>query len=58
MNLQAIVWADNPDQKMVVVNDRILHEGASEKGVVISLIGEDYVIFFKNGEKWKQTIKR
>ncbi len=58
VDLQAIAWDADPDKKMIVANNRILHEGSSYKGIEVSFIGLDYVVFSQNGDKWRQTIRR
>lgn len=50
ISLQAIAWAQNPQDRIVVINGQILREGESVEGIVIEGIQEDRVIVRKGVE--------
>lgn len=57
LRLQAIAWSSDPKDRMVVINDRIVREGESVEGVLVTHIGKDEVIFRKGSEKWRQMFR-
>jgi len=50
ISLQAIAWAEDPQERIVVINGQILREGESVEGIVIEGIKEDRVIVRKGIE--------
>jgi hypothetical protein len=50
ISLQAIAWAEDPQDRIVVINGQILREGESLEGVIIEGIKEDRVIVRKGIE--------
>lgn len=54
LKLQAIAWSENPELRMAVINNNIVREGGSVEGAAVTHIGEDMVVFKKEGEEWKQ----
>ena len=48
--LSAIAWDENPDQRLAVINDRILHEGDLVGGATVLRINPDHVVFSDRGD--------
>ena len=53
LKIQAIVWSSNPEDRMAVVNDKIVRAGGSVDGVVVTHIGEDYILVKEGKEEWE-----
>ena len=53
MKLQAITWSKDPQKRIVVINNRILHQGDAVSGYLIDTINQDDVLLSDAGEKWK-----
>ena len=53
LRLQALAWADDANRRMVVINDRIVHEGESVDGYQILKIREEDVIIQQGGKSWR-----
>ena len=53
MKLQAITWSRDPQKRIVVINNRILHQGDAVSGYLIDTINQDDVLLSDAGEKWK-----
>ncbi|MDJ0817703.1 MAG: general secretion pathway protein GspB [Desulfobacterales bacterium] len=53
LRLQALAWAEDADRRMVVINDRIVHEGESVDGYLILKIREEDVIIQQGGKSWR-----
>lgn len=51
--LQAISWDKNSENRIAVINNRIVREGESVDGFIVTLIGEDDVSVRKGGNEWK-----
>ena len=47
--LSAIAWDENPEQRLAVIDDRILHEGDLVGGATILRINPDHVVFSDRG---------
>jgi hypothetical protein len=47
--LSAIAWDENSDQRLAVINDRILHEGDLVGGATVLRINPDHVVFSDRG---------
>ena len=54
--LNAIAWDENPDQRLAVINDRILHEGDLVGGVTVLRINPDHVVFSDRGDVFIKNI--
>jgi len=54
IEVQAIAWANDPKNRLAVINGLILRERESIDNVIVMHIGKDEVIFKKGGEEWKQ----
>jgi hypothetical protein len=52
-DIQAIAWDENPQDRLVVINNSILREGGSIDGVSISQIGKNEIIINDKGQRWK-----
>ncbi|MBW2193713.1 MAG: general secretion pathway protein GspB, partial [Deltaproteobacteria bacterium] len=57
LRLQAIAWSEDPKQRMAVINNNIVREGGSVEGAAVTHIGEDMVVFKREGEEWKQLFR-
>ncbi|MFC1828248.1 general secretion pathway protein GspB [Thermodesulfobacteriota bacterium] len=57
LKLQAIAWSEDPQHRMAVINSNIVREGGSVEGSAVTHIGEDMVVFKKEGEEWKQVFR-
>jgi hypothetical protein len=56
LKLNAIAWDENPDQRLVVIGDRILHEGDLLGGATVLRINPDHVVFSERGEVFIKEI--
>jgi hypothetical protein len=54
--LSAIAWDENPDQRLAVINDRILHEGELVGGATVLRINPDHVVFSDRNEVFIKEI--
>ena len=54
--LGAIAWDKNPDQRLAVIDDRILHEGDLLGGATVLRINPDHVVFSDRGEVFIKKI--
>ncbi|MES0445184.1 MAG: general secretion pathway protein GspB [Desulfobacterales bacterium] len=54
LEIQAIAWSSDPENRIAVVNSRIVREGGSVEGVFVTNIGKDEIVFRKGGEEWRQ----
>ena len=50
LKLNAIAWDENPDQRLAVIGDSILHEGDLVGGAAVLRINPDHVVFSDRGE--------
>lgn len=57
LELQAIAWSSDPKSRIVVVNGKIVREGGSVAGVIVTHIGKDDVFFKKGREEWRQQLR-
>lgn len=55
LKIQAIVWSNNPKDRMAMINDNIVRVGGVAEGLTVTYIGEDYITV-KDGEE-ERTIK-
>ena len=53
LEVQAIAWAEEPPERMAVINNHIVREGGSVEGFFIVRIGKDTVILRENGRLLK-----
>jgi hypothetical protein len=56
LKLNAIAWDENPDQRLAVIGDRILHEGDLVGGATVLRINPDHVVFSDRGEVFIKEI--
>jgi len=56
LKLNAIAWDENPDQRLAVIGDRILHEGDLVGGATVIRINPDHVVFSDRGEVFIKEI--
>jgi hypothetical protein len=53
LKLQAIAYANDPKKRIAVINNRVVHEGESIEGFLVSQIDREAVIVREGGENWK-----
>lgn len=53
MALQAITWSRTPQKRLAVISNRIVREGESVAGYLVSTINQDDVVLSREGEKWR-----
>ena len=53
ITLQAVVWSDNPDECMAVINDRIMHTGDRIERYTLVKISANEVWLTDNGQTWR-----
>jgi hypothetical protein len=56
--LNGILWSDNPDRRVVLINDRYLKEGEVIDGVSVVKIERQSVILQSGEEKWTLMVKK
>jgi hypothetical protein len=56
LKVNAIAWDENPDQRLAVIGDRILHEGELLGGSTVLRINPDHVVFSDRGEVFIKEI--
>ena len=54
LQLQAIAWSEQAEDRIAVINGALVREGGQVKGVAIIQIGVDEVVFEEGGRRWKQ----
>ena len=54
--LNAIAWDENPEQRLAVIDDMILHEGDLIGGATVLRINPDHVVFSERGEVFIKEI--
>ncbi len=57
LELQAIAWSSDPKSRLAVINSKIVREGGSVAGVIVTRIGKDDVFFKKGREEWRQQLR-
>jgi hypothetical protein len=57
LELQAIAWSTDPKSRLAVINSKIVREGGSVAGVIVTHIGKDDVFFKKGREEWRQQLR-
>ncbi len=57
LNLQALVWSDDPGSCLAVIDDIIVRKGGRVKGFTVANIERNHVIVRKSGKKWKLMFK-
>jgi hypothetical protein len=53
LELQAITWGVDPQERFALVENRILRTGESIKGYIIDNIHEEYIVVRQGHEKWR-----
>ncbi|MDM8523651.1 general secretion pathway protein GspB [Desulfococcaceae bacterium HSG8] len=57
LKIQALVWADDSEERLVMINNQIVRIGGLVDGATITHIGNDHVVVKKDGEEWKVEFK-
>lgn len=57
LKLQAISWSNDPESRIAMINDRIVHEGGSVEDGVVTRIDKEYVVVHGKGEDWQVQFK-
>lgn len=57
IELQALVWSPDAAERFVIINDRLLREGASTDGITIVRINPDDVLVSEGSERWHEPFK-
>ncbi len=53
IKLQAVTWSKVPQNRIAIINNRILREGDFVSGYLVNTINQDDVVLSREGEKWK-----
>jgi cytoskeletal protein RodZ len=56
--LKGVLWSDNPDRRVALINDRYLKEGDVINEVLVVKIERKAVILQSGGEKWTLSVKK
>ncbi|UCH97692.1 MAG: general secretion pathway protein GspB [Candidatus Aminicenantes bacterium] len=56
--LEGVLWSDNPDRRVALINDRYLKEGDTIKGVSVVKIEKKAVTLQSGQEKWTLRVKK
>lgn len=57
VELQALVWAPEPDARFVMINNQMVHEGGSSGNLRVLKINENDVLFSDGRYKWREKFK-
>jgi hypothetical protein len=57
LRLQAISWSRQPSERIAVIDNEIVREGAALKGYSVIRIESDKVVLRKDGEEWALAFK-
>ncbi len=55
--LQALVWSKETAECWAMVNGRSVKAGDYVNEAKVAHIGQDYIVFEKNGERWKHPFQ-
>lgn len=53
LSLMALVWSTEPESRFIVINGKIVREGANLQGSTVVRIEEEYVVMRTDGVTWK-----
>ena len=53
LTLQALAWSNQPEERFVVINENIIHEGGTVNGSVVAKIEPDFVTIRTDGTSWQ-----
>jgi len=53
LGIQALVWSEDPERRMVMMNNQILHIGDMIERFHIKDIGSDFVVLSEGTQEWK-----
>ncbi len=57
IELQAIVWAADAKNSFAVINNRIVREGQTREGIVVTKIDKDEVSFRDGRDEWREKFR-
>ncbi|MGA6924422.1 MAG: general secretion pathway protein GspB [Desulfosarcina sp.] len=57
IDLQALVWAADVNDRFVVINNRLIKEGGSVDDIVVVKINPDDVLLAEGSERWHEKFK-
>ena len=57
LKIQAIAWAEDPIERIAVINNKVLEEGESVQGYRLTHIGKHEVILKQSGREFKLVFK-
>ncbi|OBQ46591.1 AAA family ATPase [Halodesulfovibrio spirochaetisodalis] len=55
LEVSAVAWSEKPEARMVVVNDRIFHEGDKVGALTLEKINKSYLIFSLDGIRYRKN---
>ncbi len=58
LKIQAIAWAPDAQERMAVINNRILREGESVEGYMVLKIAQDQILLGAEGRRWRAVFGR
>jgi len=58
LNIQALAWAQEPGNRIAVINDVVLEEGRSVQGYQLIVIEKNSVVLQKAGKSYRLTFRR
>lgn len=57
IELQALVWSPDAAERFVIINDRLIKEGASIEGINVVKINPDDVLVSEGSKRWHEPFK-
>ena len=57
IHLQALVWAPEAAERLVVINDRLIKEGGTVEGITVVRIDRDDVLLSEGADRWYQAFR-
>lgn len=57
LKIQAIVWSNTPEDRLVMINDKIVQTGESIDDITVTYIGSDYIVVKEGKKEWEVKFK-
>ncbi len=57
LKIQAIVWSNTPEDRLVMINDKIVQTGESIDDITVTYIGNDYIVVKEGEKEWEVKFK-